>query len=129
MARALIARRVGCVLYLGSMLTPAIGGHIVGAQAFVLVPKAILLLLQSHPGSPLAAFGLLVGLAANAIVVIRVPGAVCLCALLAPWFAWIDLQWHAQGASLDALFAVTFYFPWSCGIALINWAANRTGSP
>jgi hypothetical protein len=104
------------------MLTPAVRLHIVGAQAFVLAPKAIALLLESHPSWPLAALGLATGIAANAIVFFRVSRAVCSCALLAPWLAWIDLEWQTQGISLTGPFLVTFYFPWACGIALINWA-------
>ena len=122
---SLLARRLGYLLYLGSMLTPAIGLHVVGAQAFVLAPKAVSLLLESQPSSPLAALELITGLAANAIVFVRVSRAVCIFALLAPWLAWIDLEWHAQGVSLTAPFVVTFYFPWACGIALINWAAQH----
>jgi cytochrome c biogenesis factor len=122
-----LARRVGWLLYLGSMLTPAVGRHIVGAQAFVLAPKAILLLLESRPSSPLAALGLITGLAANALVIVRVSPFVCFGALLAPWVAWIDLDWHARGFSLTGPFAVTFYFPWAIGIALIHSALGKRG--
>ncbi len=126
---SLLVRRLGWLLYLASMLTPASGLHVVGAQAFVLAPKAIVLLLDSRPSSPLAALGLVTGLAANAIVFVRVPLRLCICALLAPWLAWIDLEWHAQGVSLTSPFVVTFYFPWACGIALINWARQHPRQP
>jgi hypothetical protein len=122
-----LVRRVGWLLYLGSMLTPAVGPHIVGAQAFVLAPKAILLLLESRPSSPLAALGLMTGLAANAMVIVRVSRVVCLGSLLAPWLAWIDLDWHARGISLSGPFVVTFYFPWAIGIALIHSAMVKRG--
>lgn len=122
-------RRLGYLLYLASMLTPAIGLHVVGAQAFVLAPKAIVLLLESRPSSPLAALGLVIGLAANAIVFLRVSWPTCLCAVLAPWVAWIDLEWHAQGVSLTTPFVVAFYFPWACGIALINGSRQHPQQP
>jgi hypothetical protein len=104
------------------MLTPAAALHIVGAQAFVLAPKAILMLLDSSPSSPLAALGLAIGLAANAILLVRVTPSICALAIVAPWLAWIDLSWHMHGVTLAAPFDVTFYFPWAIGIALINAA-------
>jgi uncharacterized protein (DUF2062 family) len=115
------------VLYLGSMLTPAAGPRIVGVQALVLAPKAILILLESRPSSPLPALGLALGLAANLIPFVRVAPAVCVSAVLAPWLAWIQLSWHAQGFSLTAPFVLTFYFPWAVGIVLLN--STRGGVP
>ena len=124
-----LGRSAGWLLYLGSMLTPAPGLHMIGAQAFVLAPKAIRLLIESHPSSPLAALGLAAGLTANAISFIRVPRWLCACAIMAPWLAWIDLNWQARGISLTAPFVVSFYFPWACGLALINSTRTFAVSP
>lgn len=69
---------------------------------------------------------MVVGLCANAFVIVPVHWAICVAAVLAPYVAYLSLDPALHAHTLQVAFRMAFYFPWALGICLIN--AGRPAS-
>jgi hypothetical protein len=118
--------RVGWILYLISMVTPARNLTLIGAALFLRLPSGILAFFGSHPANPLPGICASIGLAANLLVWVRVPWALSLVAVLTPWVALIWLNGGSPAQVLGTVSGWLFYYPWALGIVLINAGRGRS---
>ena len=122
--------RLGWILYVASMLTPASAhAHFIGAFMLIVAPAWGLQLLCS--GTLRAAtigICLLAGFAANASPFVRLPAWARIGAMLAPWLCYAASLFAFGVFDSGRLWANAFFFPWAAGIALINVVYLRLAS-
>jgi hypothetical protein len=118
--------RVGWVLYLCSMITPARDLAMVGAGLFLRLPAGLVTFFGSHPSNPLPGICACIGLAANLLVLVPVPWGLSLVAVLAPWLALLWLNAGSPAQVQGTVSGWLFYYPWAVGIVLISVGRGAT---
>ncbi len=118
-SRSTLLTRAGWLLYLTSFATPSTDLKLLGAQVFVLLPGVVAHLLDGTRPQSLIALGLLVGLAANLLCIVRVPALLCIGAVLAPFVALLAVVLRMD-QPVTSILRMTFYFPWAAGLVLLQ---------
>jgi len=118
-SRSTLLTRAGWLLYLASFATPSTDLKRLGAQVFLQLPGVVVHLLHGTGPQVLIAIGLLVGLAANLLCILRVPALLCIGAVLAPFVALLALVLRMDQPVISMV-RMTFYFPWAVGLVLLQ---------
>jgi hypothetical protein len=117
--RSTVPTRVGWLLYLTSFATPSTDLKLFGVQVFVMLPTVVVHLLQGTRPQSLIALGLVVGLAANLLCIVRVPALLGIGAVLAPFVALLALMLQMDQPVIS-IFRMSFFFPWAAGLLLLQ---------
>jgi hypothetical protein len=113
--------RAGWLLYFASLVTPGADLKSYGAKMLMLAPYYGYLELSSASlTGRILGLALFAGFAANLSVCMRLPRAIAVASILAPWAAFAAYVSLIGPVRLQALLRIAYFFPWALGIALIN---------
>lgn len=113
--------RAGWLLYFASLVTPGADLKSIGAKMLILAPYyGCIELSSARLAGKFLGLALLAGFAANLSVCMRLPRALGVAAILAPWAPFAAYVASIGPVTLQALMRIAYFFPWAIGIALIN---------